>query len=172
MSTDVAQIGTPAEFVAALRALRERAQLSYRELEEKATALGERLPRATIANALSRGHLPGEEIIASFVRACGEDALAVERWLATHRRLAQADLSHAVERWVHSRWQVRAEKPRPDLASAVENWLVTRWRKTTPKAATTIGYAEGRLAEAAARAQGGRWRGLHRRSKRGRPDRA
>jgi hypothetical protein len=161
-------VRTPAEFVAAMRTLRQRAKLTYRELESKAHAAGDRLPRGTIASALSRGRIPHEQTIASFVRACGGDRKAVERWLAARRRVARADqavidLATAVETWVTARWQVRAEQT--DLATAVESWLTTRRRGTTPKP-TVAGYAQGRLAEAVAGSRSGRWRGLHRRPRR------
>jgi len=102
------RVTTPAEFIAAMRALRDRAQLTYRQLERRAQAAGDRLPRSTIAAALSRDRIPRESTIASFVRACGGDRHAVEVWLAAHRRISAADeavsnLADAVEAWLTGR---------------------------------------------------------------------
>ena len=182
MSTDAStyemsgpeHVSTRAEFVAAMQALRERAQLTYRELEHKAQAAGDRLPRGTIASALSRGRIPREQTIASFVRACGGDRSAVERWLAARQRIASADqavldLAGAVETWITARWQGRrSQGAEADLASAVETWLTTRSRASARFSANkpTMAYAQGRLAEAAAQSRSGRWRGLHRRPRR------
>ncbi|NUT36403.1 MAG: hypothetical protein HOV79_25390, partial [Hamadaea sp.] len=85
MSTDASgldlscpdHVTTAAEFVAALRGLREQASLTYRQLEAKAQAAGHRLPRSTIAAALSRSRVPADQTVAAFVRACGGDRAAV-----------------------------------------------------------------------------------------------
>jgi len=129
----------------ALRNLRAWANLTYRELESRATAAGDRLPRGTIASAMSRGVMPREQTIAAFVRACGGDGSAVEVWLSTRRRIAAADqkvgdLAFAVEGWITSHLPNRSRKVRkerssrrrgtvqPDLATVVEAWLLTRGR--------------------------------------------
>jgi len=131
--------------MSALRNLRAWANLTYRELESRATAAGDRLPRGTIASAMSRGVMPREQTIAAFVRACGGDRSAVEVWLATRRRIAAADqavgdLANAVESWITSHLPNRSRKVRPDrasrkrgtvqpdLATMVEAWLLTRGR--------------------------------------------
>jgi len=152
MSSDASLIGvpcpdhvtTPAEFMGALRNLRAWANLTYRELESRATAAGDRLPRGTIASAMSRGVMPREQTIAAFVRACGGDRSAVEVWLTTRRRIAAADqavgdLASAVESWISAHLpksrKVRKERTsrrrgtvQPDLATVVEAWLLTRGR--------------------------------------------
>ncbi|MFD4814563.1 hypothetical protein [Streptomyces sp. NPDC058418] len=58
---------TPAQFVAVMRQLRQWAHLSYRELEKRAEAVGEVLPRATLAGVLNRQELPREELLAAAV---------------------------------------------------------------------------------------------------------
>jgi hypothetical protein len=121
------RVTTPAQFVAALQALRAWAKLTYGELENNAQAFGDRLPRSTIASALSRGRIPREQTIAAFVRACGCDEKTVRHWLAVRNRIASADrtvgdLAGAVENWVATKWRVRV-KDGVDLASEVENWL-------------------------------------------------
>ncbi|KAK1181615.1 transcriptional regulator [Streptomyces sp. NBS 14/10] len=76
------------EFVAVMRQLRQWADLSYRELERRAGAAGDVLPRATLAGALNRQELPREELVAAFVRACGGDEATVEAWVGVRKRLA------------------------------------------------------------------------------------
>jgi hypothetical protein len=140
------RVTTPAQFLAALQALRAWAKLTYGELEINAQAYGDRLPRSTIASALSRGRIPREQTIAAFVRACGCDEKTVQHWLAARRKIAAADqavgdLAGAVEKWVTTKWRARggsdnradrvvddAELATDDLASEVETWLAGRGR--------------------------------------------
>ncbi|MEU5611273.1 hypothetical protein AB0H03_21465 [Streptomyces sparsogenes] len=77
-----------AQFVAVMRQLRQWANLSYRELERRATAAGDVLPRATLAGALNRQELPREDLVAAFVRACGGDEATVKAWIGARKRLA------------------------------------------------------------------------------------
>lgn len=179
------RVTTPAQFVAALQALRSWAKLTYGELENNAQAFGDRLPRSTIASALSRGHIPREQTISAFVRACGCDEKTVRHWLAVRRRIASADqtvgdLAGAVEKWVAAKWRSRL-KDGADLASEVDKWLagkgrlalqVPRQRRAEdvavrlhliddPLPEPTFG--RGRLAEAVEQSTSNRWVGLHRR---------
>jgi hypothetical protein len=154
MSSDASLIGVPcpdhvttaAEFMGALRNLRAWANLTYRELESRATQAGDRLPRGTIASAMSRGVMPREQTIAAFVRACGGDRSAVEVWIAARKRIAAADqavgdLASAVESWITAHIpgtksrKVRKDRTsrkrgtvQPDLSTVVEAWLLTRGR--------------------------------------------
>ncbi|WP_157253008.1 hypothetical protein [Nonomuraea typhae] len=80
---------TPAEFALAMLRLKAWSGLSYRQLEKRASAAGESLPRTSIASALDQGRLPAEYLVAAFVRACGDDD-AVPRWLAVRRAVAAA----------------------------------------------------------------------------------
>jgi hypothetical protein len=143
---------TPAEFVNAMRALRNWAALTNGDLEGKARANGDKLPQSTIAGALSRNSLPRESTVAAFVRACGGDPDVVQAWLTARDRIAVAartagNLAHAVEEWLESRRKpLRDHTFQPHEASA----------------ATTL-YAEGRLAKLAAQSNSDRWRGVHRR---------
>jgi hypothetical protein len=77
-----------AEFVAAMRTLRARTDLSYRVLERRAAKAGTPLPSSTISGALSRDTLPRADLLAAFIRACGADDETVERWLAVRADLA------------------------------------------------------------------------------------
>ncbi|HET6356395.1 helix-turn-helix domain-containing protein [Streptomyces sp.] len=77
-----------AEFVAAMRQLRQWAHLSYRQLERRAQDAGDILPRATLAGVLNRQELPREELLAAFVRACGGDEATLEAWIRARKRLA------------------------------------------------------------------------------------
>ncbi len=77
-----------AQLVAVMRQLRKWADVSYRELERRAGAAGNVLPRATLSGALSRQELPREELLAAFVRACGGDESTVAAWVEVRKRLA------------------------------------------------------------------------------------
>jgi lambda repressor-like predicted transcriptional regulator len=76
----------PAEYVAALRCLREWTGLSYRQLSARAAANGDHLPYSTLASALTRNSLPHEEMIAAFVRSCASDQ--AEQWIVARRHVA------------------------------------------------------------------------------------
>ncbi|MCX5109275.1 helix-turn-helix domain-containing protein [Streptomyces sp. NBC_00378] len=76
------------EFVALLGVLKEASGLTYRELAQRADAVGDVLPRSTIANMLGRTSVPREELLAAFVRACGCGPEEVADWLAVRKELA------------------------------------------------------------------------------------
>ncbi|MFJ8585289.1 hypothetical protein ACIRD2_11615 [Streptomyces sp. NPDC093595] len=78
----------PAAFVRLLQALKDAAGLTYRELSARAEALGEVLPRSTVASMLARTSLPREELLSVYVRACGVGPGELERWLAVREDLA------------------------------------------------------------------------------------
>ncbi|MEU5984008.1 hypothetical protein [Streptomyces sp. NPDC047434] len=80
--------GDPAAFVARLQDLKDWSGLTYRELTAHAQALGQVLPRSTVANMLSRATLPREELLTSFVLACGVDPASLESWLVVRKELA------------------------------------------------------------------------------------
>ncbi|MEU3449453.1 helix-turn-helix domain-containing protein [Streptomyces thermolilacinus] len=84
----------PAGFIARLQELKDWSGLTYRELSARAEAVGESLPRSTVANMLSRTTLPREELLAAFVRACGAGPDEAERWLAARKRLAARRGAH------------------------------------------------------------------------------
>jgi hypothetical protein len=77
-----------AGFVAAMRTLRGRVELSFRVLERRAEQAGDVLPTSTMNAALSRDKLPRADLVAAFVRACGGDEPTVEAWLAARAALA------------------------------------------------------------------------------------
>ncbi|CAM5654073.1 MULTISPECIES: helix-turn-helix domain-containing protein [Streptomyces] len=68
------------EFASALRQLKERSGLTYRQLEERAAEHGGVLARSTLADVLGGKTTPRPELVAEFVRACG-DAERVQEWL-------------------------------------------------------------------------------------------
>ncbi|OEJ94338.1 helix-turn-helix domain-containing protein [Streptomyces thermolilacinus] len=84
----------PAGFIARLQALKDWSGLTYRELSARAEAVGESLPRSTVANMLSRTTLPREELLVAFVRACGAGPDEAERWLAARKHLAARRGTH------------------------------------------------------------------------------
>ncbi|MYS66594.1 hypothetical protein GTW66_21995 [Streptomyces sp. SID5473] len=68
---DPARAGTSEEYLLLLRQRREVAGLSYRQLERRARRDGGSLPPSTVATMLRRSTLPGPDLIAVYVRACG-----------------------------------------------------------------------------------------------------
>ncbi|GGU44366.1 helix-turn-helix domain-containing protein [Streptomyces lavendofoliae] len=78
----------PAEFVERLQALKDWSGLTYRELAARAEAVGDVLPRSTVANMLARPSVPREELLRAFVRACGAGPEVLEVWLAVREELA------------------------------------------------------------------------------------
>ncbi|MET9481017.1 XRE family transcriptional regulator [Streptomyces sp. NPDC006638] len=76
-----------AGFIASMRQLKERSGLTYRELEERAARGGDVLARSTLADVMRRTSLPRPEVLAAFVRACG-DGDRIDVWLAARDRLA------------------------------------------------------------------------------------
>ncbi|MBN6034049.1 hypothetical protein [Amycolatopsis sp. 195334CR] len=79
-----------AEFVGSMRRLKEWTGLTHRELARRAAAAGDSLPKSTLIAALGRTTMPRQELLESFVRACGGDAADVEGWVADRRRIAVA----------------------------------------------------------------------------------
>ncbi|MBL1082290.1 XRE family transcriptional regulator [Streptomyces actinomycinicus] len=73
------------EFAAAMRQLKERSGLTYRQLEERAAGQGEVLARSTLADVLGGKATPRPELVAAFVRACGDEQ-RVHEWLAARER--------------------------------------------------------------------------------------
>ena len=76
------------EFVACLQTLKDWSGLTYRELSARAETRGEVLPRSTVANMLARATVPREELLVSFVRACGVGPSDLEEWQAVRKELA------------------------------------------------------------------------------------
>ncbi len=79
-----------AGFVEVMKQLKELSGLTYRELEERAARNGEVLARSTLADVLRRTGLPRPEVLAAFVRACG-DGERVDVWLAARERITEAE---------------------------------------------------------------------------------
>ncbi|CAM5256801.1 hypothetical protein SALBM135S_01598 [Streptomyces alboniger] len=80
-------------FIQLMRQLKERSQLTYRELEERAAQNGDVLARSTLADIMRRTTLPRHDVLAAFVRACGDGPRA-DAWLAARDRIA-ADIAAA-----------------------------------------------------------------------------
>ncbi|WP_188194231.1 hypothetical protein [Nonomuraea sp. SYSU D8015] len=72
--------------------LKSWTELSFRELERRAAAAGDSLPRSTISNALDRGKLPAAHLVEAFARACGCDEDEVAAWVRARRRVAAASV--------------------------------------------------------------------------------
>ncbi|MGN9794794.1 helix-turn-helix domain-containing protein [Streptomyces sp. OZ13] len=88
---DPDRVRDPAEFVAAMQALKDRSGLTYRELTSRAEAVGDVLPRSTVANMLGRTTLPREELVAAFVRACGAGPGELDAWLRLRKELTRRE---------------------------------------------------------------------------------
>ncbi|MEV4743926.1 XRE family transcriptional regulator [Streptomyces sp. NPDC049555] len=73
--------------MALLRQLKDESGLTYRQLEARAADGGDVLPRSTLADVLRQDALPRAELLAAFVRACGQGD-RVQEWLAARERLA------------------------------------------------------------------------------------
>ncbi|MFD3973759.1 helix-turn-helix domain-containing protein [Streptomyces cyaneofuscatus] len=80
-----------AALIGSMRQLKEHAGLTYRELEERAAENGDVLARSTLADLLRRTTLPRPDVLAAFVRACG-DGQRLGAWLDARDRIA-ADAS-------------------------------------------------------------------------------
>jgi hypothetical protein len=76
-----------AEFVASMRRLKALSGRTFRELEEQAARNGDVLARSTLADILRRTNLPRPDLLAAFVRACG-DGRRVGAWLDARDRIA------------------------------------------------------------------------------------
>ncbi|NBM21291.1 XRE family transcriptional regulator, partial [Streptomyces sp. GC420] len=85
---DPERVRNAAEFAERLQELKYWSALTYRELTARAEAMGEVLPRSTVANMLSRDTLPREELVSVFVRACGCGPAVAEVWLRVRKELA------------------------------------------------------------------------------------
>ncbi|MHC3455724.1 NB-ARC domain-containing protein [Streptomyces prasinus] len=77
-------VHSPRELVVLLRLLKSVSGLTYRQLESRARRAGLRLPRSTIASALTRDALPKEEFVTALAHICGADA---EPWQEAYRRV-------------------------------------------------------------------------------------
>ncbi|WP_037679654.1 RICIN domain-containing protein [Streptomyces griseus] len=111
-----------AGFVAAMRRLKQRSGLTYRELEVQAARSGDVLARSTLADALRRASLPRPEVVAAFVRACGEERY-LDDWLAVRERVAAESAAPPEEGPEESGGagseRPRAKRFRPALIAAV-----------------------------------------------------
>jgi hypothetical protein len=75
-------------YVAELRRLKTWSGHSFRQLERRASAVGDTLPYSTVATMLSKNRLPREDLLVTFVRACGMDGAAVKDWATVRARIA------------------------------------------------------------------------------------
>ncbi|MEU8327840.1 NB-ARC domain-containing protein [Micromonospora sp. NPDC048839] len=87
------EVSSIAEFVAALRRMRDWSGQTYRQLTRRAETAGDILPASTTVTMLSRSSLPREELVSAFVRACGLDEATAARWVALRGALASNSTS-------------------------------------------------------------------------------
>ncbi|WP_424888928.1 helix-turn-helix domain-containing protein [Streptomyces sp. XH2] len=75
------------DFTDRMRRLKERSGLTYRELEQRAQARGEVLPRSTLSDVLQGRSLPRPELLVAFLHVCGvEDEREIGAWLEARSR--------------------------------------------------------------------------------------
>ena len=122
-----AKATTPAEFTAALRALRTWSGLTYRQLEGKAATYRDALPASTIATTLGRATLPRERFVDAFTRACGLGEDEVRQWLDTRKRIAMNETSE--------------EEPVPEPAEETPKWHQVAWVAIATVLGVFIGVA-------------------------------
>lgn len=79
------QVSDAGEFATAMRQLKIRSGLTYRQLEERAAENGEVLARSTLADVLGGKARPRPELVTAFVRACG-DSERMREWLEARER--------------------------------------------------------------------------------------
>ncbi|MEV6968691.1 helix-turn-helix domain-containing protein [Hamadaea sp. NPDC051192] len=86
---------TAAEFVELLRRVRISAELSYRQIAQRARAHGVALPISTLATALNRDTMPRPEVVTAMLLACGCSREELARWLTARRRIVLGSPSTA-----------------------------------------------------------------------------
>ncbi|WP_030659489.1 helix-turn-helix transcriptional regulator [Streptomyces rimosus] len=173
-STDPAAARDVTEFLAMLRDLKERRGLTYRQLEQRAAEQGEVLARSTLADILGGRRLPRPEVLAVFVRACGEGE-RLTAWLEARENVAAGtrrpmdppaeyvtttEPATATETPWHRRLSRRAPRRAPLFLAAAAvlvgvgatAWALTSGDSPTGSAAGTPGK-HGTTAEAPAPAQ-------------------
>jgi len=122
-----AKATTPAEFTAALRALRTWSGLTYRQLEGKAATYRDALPASTIATTLGRATLPRERFVDAFTRACGLGEDEVRQWLDTRKRIAMNETPE--------------EEPAPEPIAEPPRWRRVTWVAIAAVVGLLIGVA-------------------------------
>lgn len=79
--------GSEEQFVVALRRLRERSGLTFKQIERLTAGGPLVLPASTLATALHRHTVPRPELVAALVRVCGGSPDTVSQWLALRESL-------------------------------------------------------------------------------------
>ncbi|PRY01702.1 helix-turn-helix domain-containing protein [Allonocardiopsis opalescens] len=120
-----------ASFVAELRRLRTWSGLSFRQLERRASTAGDVLPSSTAATMLGKNRLPREDLLVTYVRACGLDGDDLKQWVITRALIAAGTPATpaAVSAPVHH----PTPPPRP----------ASRWRPAIAAAALALAFAAG-----------------------------
>ncbi|MFD0206848.1 MULTISPECIES: XRE family transcriptional regulator [Saccharothrix] len=115
------EVRDAAEFTAALRELRVRTGLSYRQLERRAERAGDVLPASTLSTALSRNTLPRQQLLSAYIRACGGDDQVVQAWTDLRTALAVATVNPVDGATGVERVADPALDPAPDPAPAPDS---------------------------------------------------
>ena len=136
---DPAAASTPAEFVGAMRRLKDWSGMAYRQLEKRAAAAGETLPRSTITAALARDVLPREDLVGAFARTCGCGEDEVEHWVTARRRIAAASAPGPAGSHTPAPDAPTAETPAPDTSTTETNTTETSTAETNTAGTNTAG---------------------------------
>jgi hypothetical protein len=129
-----------AGFSALLRSLKKNSRRTLRQLEEEAARQGAVLPRSTVADMLRRDALPRPELLAVFVRACG-DGQHLAEWLSARERLA---LSPRLDEERPERAELVAmvppggDVPAPPPPRRPKRWLLAAAAASTVAAVTAV----------------------------------
>ncbi|MCO1575843.1 hypothetical protein M8C13_08745 [Crossiella sp. SN42] len=128
-------LGTVADFVAALRIIREMVGVSYQTLAQRSAVLGRPTSRQTIHNICNRDTLPTHKQLEMYLLSCGADNGLISRWL--HRRQALARHPELAETHLVEMRALPGAEARPALAAAEEpagaacpdlpRWSLSAW---------------------------------------------
>ena len=112
-----------AGFVAELRRLKALSGLSFRQLERQAEKAGDSLPASTAATMLGKNRLPREDLLVTFVGACGAEEDEVAEWVT-----ARAEI-------------IDPPTTRPSRMRSVQ--LTQRWQLAVAAAALILAFSGG-----------------------------
>ena len=84
---DPAEASTVAEYLDALKAIREWSGMTYRQIDEITRHYPRRVVASTLCSALKRGTLPSRDLVANFLRALNLGDLTQHEWLEVWQAL-------------------------------------------------------------------------------------
>ncbi|MFI0791108.1 helix-turn-helix domain-containing protein [Micromonospora rubida] len=133
---DPATAGSPAEFVALLRQVRERSGLTYRQIQRRAGSTRQPLPASTLHTMLGRNTLPRQELVVALLVATGADDPEVSRWVDARRGLLLRQQTSGES--VASGTEAGADPGGNDRVPPPASGRPRRWLLTTGAVAVTV----------------------------------